>query len=52
MKIREEQTIEFEDLPHYLTWSNLQYYLQNGVKISGLKPLNDGKYECKYIRLF
>ena len=52
MGIREVQTIEFEDLPHYLTWSNLQYYLQNGVKITGLKPIEDDKYECRYIKLF
>lgn len=52
MGIRDVQTIEFEYLPHYLTWSNLQYYLQNGVRICGLRPINDGKYEADYIKLF
>lgn len=52
MSCFDEKIIEFDDLTEYLQWSNLHYHLQNGVKISGLEALDNGKYKCKYIRLF
>lgn len=51
MGLMDIKTIEFEDLPHYLTWSNLQYHLQTGIKICGLRCKNE-KYEADYIKLF
>jgi hypothetical protein len=52
MSIREVQTKTFDSLIDYLDFHSYNYHNQIGIKICGLRPLDNDKYEAEYIELY